>query len=172
MKLNWDANCFFEAESKDCMNSAWILLRMSTAKISARRGAHYWKTCPLRPRKCYRLETLACWSCNLQCTCFSNQNVPWQKRVLRDLKQKICICDFYFCEWKSSGWLLQANQKYRGMFETQKSGSSGEIGINIRTLARPKVQACFNRRIRNQTVRLKKTKSKSVTFLGECWIER
>ena len=33
-------------------------------------------------------------------------------------------------------------QKYRGMFETQKSGdktSSGEIGINIRTLASPKV---------------------------------
>ena len=33
-------------------------------------------------------------------------------------------------------------QKYRGMFETQKSGdktSSGEIGLNIRTLASPKV---------------------------------
>ena len=33
-------------------------------------------------------------------------------------------------------------QKYRGMFETQKSRnktSSGEIGLNIRTLASPKV---------------------------------
>ena len=33
-------------------------------------------------------------------------------------------------------------QKYRGMFGTQKSGnktSSGEIGLNIRTLASPKV---------------------------------
>ena len=33
-------------------------------------------------------------------------------------------------------------QKYRGMFETQKSRnktSSGDIGLNIRTLASPKV---------------------------------
>ena len=33
-------------------------------------------------------------------------------------------------------------QKYRGVFETQKSGnktSSGEIGLNIRTLASPKM---------------------------------
>ena len=37
---------------------------------------------------------------------------------------------------------IQQKQKYRGMFETQKSGnktSSGEIGLNIRTLASPKV---------------------------------
>ena len=37
---------------------------------------------------------------------------------------------------------LKAKQKYRGVFETQKSGdktSSGEIGINIRTFASPKV---------------------------------
>ena len=36
----------------------------------------------------------------------------------------------------------KAIQKYRGMFETQKSvnkTSSGEIGLNIRTLASPKV---------------------------------
>ena len=36
----------------------------------------------------------------------------------------------------------QAKQKYRGMFETQKPGdktSSGEIGLNIITLASPKV---------------------------------
>ena len=35
-----------------------------------------------------------------------------------------------------------AKQKYRGMFETQKSGnktSSGEIGLDIRTHASPKV---------------------------------
>ena len=37
--------------------------------------------------------------------------------------------------------LHQAKQKYRGMFETQKSRnktSSGDIGLNIRTLASPK----------------------------------
>ena len=35
------------------------------------------------------------------------------------------------------------NQKYRGMFETQKSRnktSSGDTGLNIRTLASPKVR--------------------------------
>ena len=38
--------------------------------------------------------------------------------------------------------IVLAKQKYRGMFETQKSGSntsSGEIGFNIRRLASPKV---------------------------------
>ena len=38
--------------------------------------------------------------------------------------------------------LMSKKQKYRGMFETRKSGnktSSGEIGLNIRTLASPKV---------------------------------
>ena len=37
---------------------------------------------------------------------------------------------------------LQAKEKYRGVFETQKSGdktSSGEIGLDIRTHASPKV---------------------------------
>ena len=37
---------------------------------------------------------------------------------------------------------LHAKSKNRGMFETQKSGektSSGEIGLNIRTLASPNV---------------------------------
>ena len=36
----------------------------------------------------------------------------------------------------------QAKQKYRGMFETQRSGKktrSGEIGLDIRTHASPKV---------------------------------
>ena len=39
-------------------------------------------------------------------------------------------------------YLSSKKQKYRGMFETQKSGNktcSGEIGLNIRTLASPKV---------------------------------
>ena len=38
--------------------------------------------------------------------------------------------------------MLKEKQKYRGMFETQKSRnktSSGDIGLNIRTLASPKV---------------------------------
>ena len=53
-----------------------------------------------RPRKCCRLETLACCLCHLQCACFLNQNVPWQNRVLCDLKLQICIFDFHFVhEW-------------------------------------------------------------------------
>ena len=40
-------------------------------------------------------------------------------------------------------WIRKSKKhKYRGMFETQKSGyktSSGDIGLNIRTLASPKV---------------------------------
>ena len=39
-------------------------------------------------------------------------------------------------------YALEAKQKYRGMFETQKTGnktSLGGIGLNIRTLASPKV---------------------------------
>ena len=38
--------------------------------------------------------------------------------------------------------LFQAKEKYRGMFKIQKSGdktSSGEIGLDIRTPASPKV---------------------------------
>ena len=41
-----------------------------------------------------------------------------------------------------SGLDTKQKQKYRGMFETQKSRnktSSGDIGLNIRTLASPKV---------------------------------
>ena len=46
----------------------------------------------------------------------------------------------------SNGYLmerLKAKQKYQGMLETQTSGNktnSGEIGLNIRTLASPKVR--------------------------------
>ena len=43
---------------------------------------------------------------------------------------------------KSHAESSRQKQKYRGMFETQKSGdktSSGEIGLNIRTLVSPKV---------------------------------
>ena len=28
--------------------------------------------------------------------CFSNLNVPWQNRVFRELKPKMCICDFHW----------------------------------------------------------------------------
>ena len=38
--------------------------------------------------------------------------------------------------------IIEAKEKYRGMFETQKSGNktrSGEIGLDIRTHASPKV---------------------------------
>ena len=86
--LIWDANCFFPPESKDCMTFASYEYR----NTSARRGAQLmpiwmpttcWKTFPKRPRKCCRLETLACWLCHPQCTCFLNQNVPWRKIILR-----------------------------------------------------------------------------------------
>ena len=43
---------------------------------------------------------------------------------------------------QEAGWSRRQKQKYRGMFETQKSRnktSSGDIGLNIRTLASPKV---------------------------------
>ena len=102
VKLNWNANCFFSAESKICMNSASCEYR----NMSSRKGAQLvpivmtaicWKThSPRRPRKCCRLETLASKLCHLQCSCFSNQNFPGQNRVLRDLKPKLCICDFHF----------------------------------------------------------------------------
>ena len=51
VKLNWDANRFLPAESKDCMNSASYEYR----NMSARRGAQFvplgmpiicWKTFP------------------------------------------------------------------------------------------------------------------------------
>ena len=39
-------------------------------------------------------------------SCYSNQSVPLQNRVPRDLKlntsTSICISDFHFCEWRSS----------------------------------------------------------------------
>ena len=44
--------------------------------------------------------------------------------------------------WVAYWKVTEMRKKYRGMFETQMSGnktSSGEIGLNIRTLASPKV---------------------------------
>ena len=77
VKLNWDANCFFPAESR-----LLIPLCMSTEICRLGEG-HNWcplecrlsvgKPFPRRPRNCYRLETLEFWLCHLQCTCFSNQ---------------------------------------------------------------------------------------------------
>ena len=53
------------------------------------------------------------------------------------MKLVICIVSTLYMYY-----LSEAKQKYLGMFETQKSGnktSSGEIGLDIRTLASPKV---------------------------------
>ena len=47
-----------------------------------------------------------------------------------------------FRRFRLIGKPMQAKEKYRGMFEIQKSGdktSSGEIGLDIRTHASPKV---------------------------------
>ena len=46
-------------------------------------------------------------------------------------------------------WSEEQKQKYRGMFETQKSRnktSSGDIGLNIRTLASPKWTQSYDKR--------------------------
>ena len=51
-----------------------------------------------------------------------------------------CFCSVRGCF--TERFTLKQKQKYRGMIETQKSGnktSSGDIGLNIRTLASPKV---------------------------------
>ena len=59
----------------------------------------------------------------------------WRKTATN--KTKLC---FSFVD--ISGYRLWAKHMYRGMFETQKSGnktSSGEIGLNFRTIASPKV---------------------------------
>ena len=57
----------------------------------------------------------------------------------------ITIIDPYLCSLFGTNLGIlrkKQKQKYRGMFETQKSRnktSSGDIGLNIRTLASPKV---------------------------------
>ena len=53
--------------------------------------------------------------------------------IVNEIRKLILHCKSHFSKQK---------QKYRGMFETQKSRnktSSGDIGLNIRTLASPKV---------------------------------
>ena len=57
-------------------------------------------------------------------------------------KQTSRIQSLYLYFIKIVPFWLQAKEKYRGVFETQKSGdktSSGEIGLDIRTHASPKV---------------------------------
>ena len=49
---------------------------------------------------------------------------------------------FSWVDTEKPAFIAKQKQKYRGMFETQKSRnktSSGDIGLNIRTLASPKV---------------------------------
>ena len=46
-------------------------------------------------------------------------------------------------DWPQQEEQVQAKEKYRGVFEIQRSGdktSSGEIGLDIRTHASPKVR--------------------------------
>ena len=78
------------------MNSASYEYR----NMSARRGAQLvpmgmpiicWKTFPAKTTK--MLSTR-----NSSILMMSNQSVPLQNRVPRDLKLNICISDFHFCE--------------------------------------------------------------------------
>ena len=51
--------------------------------------------------------------------------------------------DLSEASWKCARYFFKAKEKYRGMFEIQKSGdktSSGEIGLDIRIHASPKVR--------------------------------
>ena len=105
VKLNWDANFFFPAESKDCMNSASYEYR----NMSARRGAQFvpigmpticWKTFPPKTTKMLSTRNSSMLTMSSSVYCFlSNLSVPWQNRVLRDLKPEICICDSHFCDY-------------------------------------------------------------------------
>ena len=89
--------------------TVWIPLRRSTEICWLGEGHSLWpcecrisvgKPFLRRKRKCCQLETRASWWYLLQCTCSSNQSVPLQNRVPRDLKlnTSICISDFHFCE--------------------------------------------------------------------------
>ena len=55
-----------------------------------------WKTFPAKTTKMVSTRNSSIHL--LQCTCSSNQSVPLQNRVPRDLKLNICISDFHFCE--------------------------------------------------------------------------
>ena len=63
---------------------------------------------------------------------FIKTDLEYYYNYLDKLEKELCKDIFH----------LEAKQKCRGMFETQKSGnktSSGEIGLDIRTHASPKV---------------------------------
>ena len=60
-------------------------------------------------------------------------------QMVNDFDDKLLELLVYCCRFAQYIW---AKEKYRGMFEIQKSGdktSSGEIGLDIRTHASPKV---------------------------------
>ena len=62
----------------------------------------------------------------------------WQNSI----KIVLCLDDRFGVSESERSCTSEQKQKYRGMFETQKSRnktSSGDIGLNIRTLASPKV---------------------------------
>ena len=57
---------------------------------------------------------------------------------------KFSFLDFSLSSYEILNWnfIYEAKEKYRGVFKIQKSGdktSSGEIGLDIRTYASPKV---------------------------------
>ena len=63
----------------------------------------------------------------------------WEQIWRTNLTTMLTILVFNMTWWAT---FHKQKQKYRGMFETQKSRnktSSGDIGLNIRTLASPKV---------------------------------
>ena len=82
--------------------------------MSARRGAQFvfmgmpiicWKTSREDHENVVnvKLEHLDNAFFSVQCPWSSNQSVPSQIRVSRDLEPNICISDFHFCEGRGSG---------------------------------------------------------------------
>ena len=77
--------------------TVWIPCHMGTAMCRLEKENNLF---PLELRqsvgKPFPRRPLACSLCHLQCTCFSNENVPWQNRVLHDVKPKYLFVSLIF----------------------------------------------------------------------------
>ena len=99
--------------------------------------------CAILPRKTW---TTSLWRHKVTSKCYEEvqENCHFVFIVMRSLlaySRENFISFFFYGAFKK-GFMLEVKEKYRGMFEIQKSGdktSSGEIGLDIRTHASPKV---------------------------------